>query len=350
MEIEVKEEKEQPKKKQLPYFHLEFSETNFNELVDKQSYYLMIYHKIYQLIHNQELTVYEVYPSHVTYQAGMCFVIKRQPYMELFRIIKLMNGQNYVDRKTGLRKKPYYLELLAYLDGYFEFDHSLKIRIVKFFDTKNRNKDFLMYFDLFLIHIYRQENYLEKDSCDSYQSSQFSDFAEYTEGQMECDDSDYDFSQYQQSQQLKNNYKIITKSQTQIQNQIFNQTSAQQQSAETEDQIIQKNHLQLNEVSVEKNQLNTKEQIQKYKQWHQDQQSNCLITNQKNKQDSIEGQVSFYCKKIEIQNTFLIQLKRIDRFQLRIKKMSKSRDSQATLFWSSVKTILKSYKIKKAII
>ncbi|KAL4505160.1 hypothetical protein ABPG72_016227 [Tetrahymena utriculariae] len=178
--------------------------------MNKESYYLEVYHDIYKLIVNQELIMYHGYPKQDSYQAGMCFVIKKEPYTELFSIIEQMNGSNYIGRKTDNKRKLTPIGQIAYLDGYFKSDDSLGIRAVRFIDkTQTRkNKAILKYLDIILIHIYRKENCLEGNFDDMSQRPESLDF----ETQIQHLDSNQDISELQPSLKQKFSKETVTRS------------------------------------------------------------------------------------------------------------------------------------------
>ncbi|KAL4505159.1 hypothetical protein ABPG72_016226 [Tetrahymena utriculariae] len=165
MDIETKEEYDEHVLSQPNYYLFKFNEKKFNKLQDQEGFYLMLFQEVYQQIINYRLKVHLIMPRENKYESGMCFVLKRPSNSSLGKIINGMNASKYYNCDKG---RVSYIGQLVYLDGYFRFNRTLGIRVVRF-ANKNQlqiNEEILKYIDFVLIHIFvrdiQQDNNLKQ--------------------------------------------------------------------------------------------------------------------------------------------------------------------------------------------
>ncbi|KAL4462583.1 hypothetical protein ABPG74_000413 [Tetrahymena malaccensis] len=154
--IIVKQEQEESVNEQLDYFPLQFNEQNFNQLEDKQEYYLNAYRSVYELIQKKRLKLYVDYPSQDIYRSGVCFALKRQANSALDKIIGNMNGSRFYRCDKG---KVAIIGSLAYLDGFLRTNKNLGIRVVRVFSKSQQqlSLEIQNYIDIILVHIYTRD-------------------------------------------------------------------------------------------------------------------------------------------------------------------------------------------------
>ncbi|EAR99954.2 hypothetical protein TTHERM_00912340 (macronuclear) [Tetrahymena thermophila SB210] len=226
MDIQVKQEYDEHIQTQQNYFLFNFNEKQFNDVKDKEQFYMELYQQIYQQIINYKLKIHFNLPKVNEYQSGMCFVLKRPSNSSLGRIINGMNASKYYNCQKGL---VCYIGQLAYLDGYFRYNKTLGIRVVRF-ASKNQlqlNEDILKYIDFVLIHIFvrdisdenqlKQSAFKDANNCSrKVQSLQNYDY----NGYMEKESSDSEEKTFNprliKYEKLNNNARQLVKSQSQM--------------------------------------------------------------------------------------------------------------------------------------